>query len=88
MKRNGMIARLPVEIRQKLNQRLQDGENGREVIAWLNSNEEVKAVLAGEFGGNEISDTNLSQWRQGGYRDWETQQANPNPSLATVNYPG
>jgi hypothetical protein len=32
-------------------------------------------VLANEFGGHEINDENLSQWRRGGYRDWEMQQA-------------
>jgi hypothetical protein len=75
MSRNGKIARLPGSIREQVNRRLENGENGRDVIAWLNANDEVKAVLARDFDGHEINDVNLCQWRQGGYRDWEMQQA-------------
>jgi hypothetical protein len=75
MSRNGKIARLPGPIREQINLRLQNGENGRDIIAWLNSNDEVKAVLANEFGGHEINDENLSQWKHGGYHDWEMLQA-------------
>jgi hypothetical protein len=75
MSRIGKIARLPGPIREQINLRLQNGENGREIIAWLNSNDEVKEVLAREFGGQEINDENLSAWRKGGHRDWEMQQA-------------
>jgi hypothetical protein len=75
MSRNGKIARLPGTIREQINQRLQNGENGRDVIAWLNANDEVKVALASDFGGHEINDENLSAWRHGGYRDWEMQQA-------------
>jgi hypothetical protein len=75
MSRNGKIARLPAPLREQINLRLQNGENGRDIIAWLNSNDEVKALLAREFGGIEISDDNLSQWKHGGYHDWEMLQA-------------
>jgi hypothetical protein len=75
MTRKGKIARLPDHIREQINHSLQDGQNGREIIAWLNSNDEVKSVLALEFDGHEMNHTNLSQWRQGGFRDWEAQQA-------------
>ncbi len=68
--RNGKIARLPQHIREQLNGRLADGEQGRELVAWLNELLEVKAVLQGQFGGRPISEQNLSEWRQGGYRDW------------------
>jgi hypothetical protein len=74
MSRVGKIARLPEQIREQINHRLQDGENGRDIIAWLNASEEVKTVLAREFEGRKINDTNLSAWRLGGYRDWEAQQ--------------
>ena len=74
MSRIGKIARLPVQLREQVNQRLQDGENGRDLLLWLNSVEEVKTVLANGFGGREITDSNLSDWRLGGYRDWEAQQ--------------
>jgi viroplasmin and RNaseH domain-containing protein len=75
MSRNGKIARLPAPLREQINLRLQNGEKGRDIIAWLNSNNEVKALLASEFGGHEISDDNLSQWKHGGYHDWEMLQA-------------
>src|ERR1035438_7957478 len=51
MTRVGKIARLPREIREQLNHRLQDGEIGKRLVDWLNSLPEVKAVLAGEFNG-------------------------------------
>ena len=35
MCRNGKIARLPREIREQLNNRLQDGEEGRQLAALL-----------------------------------------------------
>ena len=70
----GKIARLPVHIREQVNRRLEKGDNGRDISAWLNSNDEVKAVLAQEFDGQPLNDVNLSHWRQGGYRDWEAQQ--------------
>jgi hypothetical protein len=75
MTRNGKIARLPQPIREQINRRLQDGENGRDILAWLNSSDEVKAVLAQGFDGQEINDVNLSHWKLGGFRDWEAQQA-------------
>jgi hypothetical protein len=75
MTRHGKIARLPQQIREQINRRLLDGQKGREIIAWLNSLEEVKAALAQGFEGREINDGNLSEWKLGGYRDWEAQQA-------------
>jgi hypothetical protein len=75
MGRIGKIARLPEQIREQLNRRLQDGENGQHILAWLNSSQEVKAVLAREFEDAEINDVNLTAWRQGGFREWVAQQA-------------
>ncbi|MGB8340142.1 MAG: hypothetical protein WCE51_01015 [Chthoniobacterales bacterium] len=72
--RNGKIARLPRAIRQELNLRLDNGEQGRQLVAWLNSLPEVQGILASEFGGKPIREQNLSEWRQGGYRDWTAQQ--------------
>ena len=66
----GKIARLPREIREQLNQRLEDGEPGNRLVAWLNELPEVKALLAAEFGGAAIKEQNLSNWKQGGFRDW------------------
>jgi hypothetical protein len=72
--RTGKIARLPQTIRDQLNCRLQDGEQGKSLVAWLNSLPEVRAVLKADFGGRSITESNLSEWRQGGYREWQVQQ--------------
>jgi len=74
MSRIGKIARLPHEVRDTLNERLQDGEVGRELVDWLNGLPEVKRVLDEKFGGRPISEQNLSDWRKGGYVDWERHQ--------------
>jgi hypothetical protein len=74
MTRTGKIARLPREIRERLNRRLQDGESGRQLIEWLNSLPEAQAVLDRDFDGRHINDQNLSDWKQGGYRDWLVQE--------------
>ena len=74
MTRNGKIARLPKEIREQLNQRLDDGKQGKDLVSWLNSLPEVQSVLATLFGGQAINKHNLSQWRKGGYREWLAKQ--------------
>ena len=72
--RNGKIARLPKAVRDELNQRLADGEPGNDLVIWLNALPEVKSVLAKEFNRRPIREQNLSEWKQGGYGDWERQQ--------------
>ena len=72
--RNGKIARLPRAIRQELNRHLDDGEQGKKLVAWLNGLPEVQAVVAAEFGGKPIREQNLSEWKQRAYRDWVAQQ--------------
>jgi hypothetical protein len=74
MTRTGKIARLPRDIRDQLNRRLHDGEPGVRLIEWLNGLEPVRQILAQDFGGREISEQNLSEWKQGGYKEWLTQQ--------------
>jgi hypothetical protein len=74
MTRTGKIARLPREIRNQLNRRLDDGEPGVQLVAWLNSLHEVQAVLKAEFGGRSINEPNLTDWKNGGYRQWLDQQ--------------
>jgi hypothetical protein len=74
MTRNGKIARLPREVREQLNSRLANGEFGSKLVEWLNGMPEVKKTLAECFGGREISEQNLSEWKQGGFREWETRQ--------------
>ena len=72
--RNGKIARLPRAVRQELNRRIDDGEQGKKLAAWLNALPEVQAIIAAVFGGKPIREQNLSEWKQGGYRDWLAQQ--------------
>ena len=72
--RIGKIARVTRAVRNRLNQRLHDGEPGPRLLAWLNALPEVQAVLAAEFAGRPINAQNLSDWKQGGYRDWVAQQ--------------
>jgi hypothetical protein len=78
--RNGKIARLPQAIREQLNRRLDDGEPGKRLVGWINSLPEAQAVFKLDFGGRVVSEQNLSEWKQGGYRDWQKQQER----LATV----
>ena len=74
MTRRGKIGRLPRVIREELNRRLEDGESGRRLVAWLNSLPETKRVLAREFGGRVINGQNLSEWRRGGFQMWNGQR--------------
>jgi hypothetical protein len=72
--RTGKIARLPRATRVQLNQRLLNGEPGKELVEWLNSLPEVGKVLAAEFDGQPMREQNLSEWKKGGYRDWLAEQ--------------
>src|SRR5215213_1714681 len=74
--RRGKIARLPKAIREELNRRLRDGESGTKVLAWLNTEAEVRRVVTEEFGGRPVHAQNLTVWRRSGYQDWlQMQQA-------------
>ncbi len=68
--RNGKIARLPKQVRDDLNDRLGDGEPGKQLVEWLNGLPAVQEVLKLRFGGRPISEQNLSEWKQGGYQEW------------------
>jgi flagellar biosynthesis GTPase FlhF len=74
MTRNGKIARLPQPIREQINHRLQNGGEGRQITAWLNTLPEVQALMNSEFDGQSISEMNVSNWKAGGYLQWEEQQ--------------
>lgn len=71
MARVGKIARLPEAVREELNKRLRGGQLGPQVLPWLNGLSEVRAVLQEFFSGQNINAQNLSDWRNGGYREWE-----------------
>lgn len=68
--RIGKIARLPKQIREQLNRRLENGERGKDIVQWLNELPEVQKIIAEQFGGRPIREQNLSDWRNGGYLDW------------------
>jgi hypothetical protein len=74
MTHKGKIGKLPKDVREELNRRLDNGGQGRQLLAWLNSLPEVQAVVAAEFGGKPIRKQNLSEWRNGGYKHWLQQQ--------------
>jgi len=65
---------LPLDVREELNRRLRDGEKGRRLIAWLNQLPKTMQMLAEDFGGREIKEWNLSDWKTGGYLDWLAEQ--------------
>jgi hypothetical protein len=72
--RIGKIARLPLEAREHLNRRLQNGEMGGPILKWLNELPETIKVLAELFNSQPINKQNLSDWRHGGYQDWLNHQ--------------
>ena len=74
MTRTGKIARLPMEVREELNRRLQNGEPGKALVGWLNGHPKVQAVIRDQFGGCKISKSNLSRWKTGGYPEWRAEQ--------------
>ncbi len=75
MKGTSKIARLPRNIRNELNRRLDNGERNPSVLKWLNSLPEVQALLAAEFGSEPINRQNLTAWKASGFRNWQLLQA-------------
>lgn len=72
--RQGKIARLPHALREEINRRLGDGETGGTVLTWLNAQPEAIKIWEVHFEGAPATPQNLSEWRLGGYRDWQTQR--------------
>jgi hypothetical protein len=68
--RTGKIARLPRLIRDELNQRLDDGVEGKKLVRWLNRLPEVREVLREYFEGKAVTEQNLSDWKAGGFAEW------------------
>jgi hypothetical protein len=58
MTRNGKIARLPHNLREQINLRLQDGEEAKPIADWLNTLPEVQAFLKSAFDGLPINGKN------------------------------
>ena len=70
MTRTGKIARLPRDLREQVNRRLDNGVEGKQIVEWLNTLPEVQSVIAAQFDGRPVNAPNLSHWKCGGYRDW------------------
>jgi len=66
----GKIGRLPKSIRDELGRRLEDGEQGKELVKWLNAQSGVQRVLKEQFGGRPVTEQNLSEWKQTGHPEW------------------
>jgi len=73
--RTGKIARLPRNIRDELNTRIEEGASAVRLAKWLNGLKEVRKILAEHFHSRDINEQNLSDWKHGGYRDWQRQRA-------------
>src|SRR5208337_1644479 len=68
--RRSKIARLPDNIRNELNERLEDGQAAEPLLLWLNALPETRKTLSKYFTGQPISESNLTHWRHSGYPDW------------------
>jgi hypothetical protein len=66
----GKIGRLAKVRREELGRRIEDGQPGKELVKWLNSLPDVRAVLAEKFGGRAISESNLTVWKGSGHLQW------------------
>jgi hypothetical protein len=64
------IPRLPKSIREQINERLENGMAGKELLEWLNALPEVQS----KWKGKPISEVNLSRWRTGPYQNWRLQK--------------
>lgn len=71
MARQGKFARLPHALREQVNLRLHDGKSSGEILAWLNQHPEAIRVWDAHFEGAPATPQNLSEWRLGGYKEWE-----------------
>src|SRR6266853_1842572 len=72
--RTGKIARLPHPIREQLNRRLEASEAYEPILNWLNALPEARQVIDDHFAGLPISKQNLSDWRSGGFSEWQDRQ--------------
>jgi hypothetical protein len=69
------IALLPEDVRQQANRRLQAGENVASVAEWLNALPETQAALAAQSSARTVTQEDILNWQQGGFRDWLAHQA-------------
>jgi hypothetical protein len=67
---NGKIARLPRHIRDELNRRLDDAQDRKSILAWLNALPETQAIIGSDFHGIPVSRQNLHEWTRTGFARW------------------
>lgn len=79
----GKIARLPVAIREELNDRLLDNQPSTIILPWLNAFPSVQKILADQFGGKPVTAQNLTNWRYSGFQRWLKAQG-PFPGAAAA----
>jgi hypothetical protein len=72
--RRGKIARLLREIRDELNEFIDEGTPAEEILNWLNKEYDVMNTMATYFDGSPINAQNLTNWRQGGFEEWRLQR--------------
>jgi hypothetical protein len=60
-----------MQVRSELNLRRDKGQEGEALLAWFNGLPEVQATLKDGFEGASVSKQNLSEWRLGGFREWQ-----------------
>jgi hypothetical protein len=70
MARKGKIESIPWDIRREVHQRLLDGQTGSQILPWLNALNPVRKVLDRSFASVDVSDENLSNFRDGPHREW------------------
>ncbi|HWV99201.1 MAG TPA: hypothetical protein VNZ64_05850 [Candidatus Acidoferrum sp.] len=71
----GKLSRLPRQIRDQLNQRLDDAQEPNAILQWLNSLPEVQAVVNAHFDGKPIDGGNLSEYRKRAFRKSQIHRA-------------
>ena len=70
MARQGKIESLAYDLRDQVHQRLMDGEPGSVILPWLNNQPAAQKVFNRSFSGVNVSDENLSNFRNGPHQEW------------------
>lgn len=74
MGRTGKIARLPKPMRDSVSRLLSDGRSVADIIATLEAEGFGAEWLAKNGFSDDWNDQNFTNWRQGGYLEWERNQ--------------
>lgn len=82
----GKLQTAPLAIREEVCQRLLNGEGGPQILPWLEGNAQMQAHLAARFAGAQVSDKNLTDFRQGYYTKWLSRRAATERQMALNEY--